>query len=533
MATSGLKNNQVIQLQGGISSPCDFLLTSVLPDLILNPKVLSINYVQGTITVKSVRLEFKSSGICKPGSEYKVSVTGNIRLIYASHSLQFKTWIYMTPTSAKVRALLKGPYHVPIINYYFAIENVELRLDQTPSAPTVLTATSDFKLGRHGNDHEIKGNATMGIDLTNTELRYICGNIAEFTVASLLKALDVDTMPPAVIRDMGFPEGVVVSHATLGVGAHWPVPSDCRPITPGFSLKGVFHFLGYKIPVNTRIPQNEITIQGSYQPINLMNGNIAIYKSASEKSVGPALLAFIKTTSDGGSDQTTISDVNISISGYMELVGGLLSAEVMFFVTENEVSAQLKGHHYLFEVSLKLYGDYREKLPDVKFKVQGKLESGELENIGKKVEEKLRKAANRATSLINDLQGVLNSAKAVLDTARSLFENKQQIFDSTYRRVQNFLNSLNSARQTVNALCRIETCSDNCIGCPGFKSCCSRWTCHPCTYWRSCCTTVPDPGCLARNAACRPVRDAAHNALSSAPSNYQAAQRAFQTAKTD
>lgn len=72
-----------------------------------------------------------------------------------------------------------------------------------------------------------------------------------------------------------------------------------------------------------------------------------------------------------------------------------------------------------------------------------------------------------------------------------------------------------------------------CVGCPGWDGCCRKvWgSCIGCPGWNGCCYRVPDPTCVAANAACEGIRAAAYAALEAAKTTLRGARYTLDAAK--
>ena len=82
-----------------------------------------------------------------------------------------------------------------------------------------------------------------------------------------------------------------------------------------------------------------------------------------------------------------------------------------------------------------------------------------LRRIGRAVTGFLRSAADKATSVVDGLQRKLDEAKAYLDKVNNFLSARQRDVDYARRKLEGPKRALQRAKEKVNSLCRIRSCS--------------------------------------------------------------------------
>ena len=425
----------VIVLQGNISSPCQFTLTSPLPDIAFGP-----------ITVKNAHMEFRNRETCVPDNlEYIVVIRGDVKLQLKSIKLSFTAEIRSTSTNLEMVAIFRTWYYP--FGSWLGIGNGELRVKLVPNMPTLFTIGVDLEI----NGKKTGTRVELGLDIKNPEIGYICGKMPELDLGSLLRNFNIISSTstlPTVIREMGFSEGVSVSYSTSAVDKE--LPGVCNPLPDGFALSGRFSFLGLRFLVEIMVDGLEISIQASMSPINLFDGLLKVCISRSDCKRGPALA--VTLTHD------PFPSFEVSISGSL-LISHVLETEAKITFTSTEMITSVNAKIFLFDVSLTLSGPYDSLASGTSFrKVDASLKTNVLSWIGGKIEGLLREASKIATSIIEGLQDTLDAVTAALKKAQDWLTNKQEAVNRAKAKLSGPLNALNAAQRKVDGLCRIRSC---------------------------------------------------------------------------
>eukprot|EP00118_Oscarella_pearsei_P003468 m.14405 g.14405 ORF g.14405 m.14405 type:complete len:651 (+) comp25740_c0_seq1:1-1953(+) len=181
-------------------------------------------------------------------------------------------------------------------------------------------------------------------------------------------------------------------------------------------------------------------------------------------------------------------------------------------ITSKEYIMEIRAPFFgIFQAYLRIHASYGS-LASTSFAVHGELSTQWLSDLAKKVRDLIKKGADEATRKIADAQRKVDNAERPVKTAQD---------------------KLRSAQNKVNSLCRTRSCSQNCVGCPGWNGCCWRvWgSCKGCPGWNSCCFRVPNPLCVAANVACKAVRGVAYVALWAAEKALNVARAPFVAAR--
>ena len=183
---SSSRDPPIVLLQGRISSPCQFTLTSSLPDIAFGP-----------ITVKNAYLEFRNSEVCIPNNlQYIVVIIGDVELLLKSTKLSFTAEIRSKSTNLEMVATFRTWYYP--FGSWLGIGNGELRVRLAPNMSTLVTPRVDIEI----NGKKTETRVELTLDIKNPEIMYICGKMPTSALRLLLNSFSIipctSTLPPVI-----------------------------------------------------------------------------------------------------------------------------------------------------------------------------------------------------------------------------------------------------------------------------------------------------------------------------------------------
>ena len=411
---------------------CEFCKQTLGPDASLQLSVTissltqfviaaSINNIQlgGGVELSRCALEF---GI---GTETYIGISATLSL--SNPPLSFTGELRAGADGVTITMLMQGIWKRAFWIDYLAFGNGILSATLKPSLPflTGLELGGEVWLGRIDSGNEIKIRVYVGIDILNPTDSYFYGSVNQLTMAAIMRAFDFNLPLPPVLANSGFPEGLLVSFSATA--------RELRPsgitIPQGIVINGTLDILGFrlKVYIDVGLPRG-IKLNIRMTPINLAGGLLKLYKSSSDSSNGPLLVADVKLL--------PLPSINITASGYVSFLYGMIEREVYLQITNTQFLFYIRGRFFLFEALLKVYAPYGS-LEEASFQIYGSLSTEWFTQIRERVLGIIKSAADTATRKLSD-------AQRKVDSARSVF----------YRAISD----LQYARNNVNRLCSIRRC---------------------------------------------------------------------------
>ena len=288
-----------------------------------------------------------------------------------------------------------------------------------------------LNLGTAGSKGEIKAEGAMGYDVTDPSNTYFYGKVNKLTIGSLLKAFEYDASVPRLLRESGLPKGLEVSYSPRDRS------SKFGKIPQGLVLKGVIDLLGYEVSLDIDVgwPRG-IKFNIRMTPLSLAGGLITLYESEDCVTNGPFFLADVRLQS--GWFWRKRPYINLSGSGYVNLLDGLIQQEVRIFVSSSQFLFYVRGKLFdLIEASLKIYASYGS-LKSAFFQASGRLLATSLAHLDEAVEKIIQDAATYAETKISEAENVFKFASNTLEAAKK---------------------EMDKARDSLKGLCSIKKCS--------------------------------------------------------------------------
>ena len=381
--------------------------------------------------------------------QHNVDVSAELDLNVMGEKLQFRGTVRQAGIRLELEMRMikwwKKAFYLP----FLSLGNGLLAFDFYPSSTiTTLQLKADIKIGNIGNGRKIQATVDMRLDFANPSKNYFYGHISKFTLGVLLNAFDVNVRLPRIISDMGFSRGMQISYTS---SLYQIRSSSNNIIPPGCSFSGSLNFLGLRMFSKIAIQPLSYFVEGCLDSkIEIPFGLVAIYKSSSNRYSGPCLKASI--------DFTRGLDIDVSLEGYISLLGGLITTEIKLIITESKIEAKFSANLFLFNLNIVLKGSYGNLL-STRLQMAAHVTIDILRRIGRAVTGLLRSAADKATSVVDGLQRKLDDAKAYLDKVNNFLSARQRDVDYARRKLEGPKRALQRAKQKVDSLCRIRSCS--------------------------------------------------------------------------
>jgi hypothetical protein len=480
---AALGTGATMQLRSTISSLKQFTFAATVNDIRLGEELLLTN----------AGLEFMI------GVETSIGLVASLRLI--SPPITFQGAIRMGLQGLELEMAMVGIWEQAFGIEWLAFGNALLAIALKPGVPVVGFAIGgELRLGKLNTGKEIIMAVYLGIDPVMPRRNYFYGSVNKASLGALLDAFEWSVDLPKVLRESGFPNGLLVSFAY----DHIEVPGHVIPA--GFRLNGTLNILGFTVTCDIIIDiPRRIKIDIHASPLNLAGGLLKLYKSRDQSSLGPMFYADIKIVPPS---------VEVKASGYASLVYGIVECETTLEISNTEFQLRMSGRFFLFDAELRVYANYGS-LESAAFQVYGKLSTAWMEELEKRVVNAIDEAQKAATAKISEAQGKVNSAQSSYDAAVRTLQQKQRDVENKNKDFDRAIANLQKKQNNVHRLCRLRTCHKVCMGCPSWRSCCTRWwgRCIGCPGWNSCCWRAPDLICEAANLGCKALRAIAFAAL--------------------
>ncbi|XP_065839709.1 uncharacterized protein [Oscarella lobularis] len=414
------------------------------------------------------------------GMETYVGIRATLTL--SNPPLSFTGWVRAGIQGLELGMTMSGIWKRPFGIDFLAFGKGIISITLKPGVPLPgIELGGEVRVGKLDSGREIIAKVYLGIDPTMPRRNYFYGSINRLTIGSVLEAFDIQLSLPKCLADSGLPYGLKVS---FSLDSRELVPSGIV-IPQGFILNGTIDILGWRLKayINIGLPRG-IKIDIRMDPLTIGGGILKLYKSTTETTVGPLLVADVTASPP---------NVNVTAAGYVSLFFGMIEAEIFLQITNTHFLFYVRRRFFIFEALLKVYASYGS-LQDASFQVYGLLSTAWLEELERSVCAKIDAAAKVATDKID-------AAKRKVDGAHAKFDA--------------VVADLRRKRNNVNNLCHLRTCHSICMGCPSWNSCCTRWwgSCIGCPSWNYCCWRAPNIICEVANLGCKALRGIAYAAL--------------------
>ena len=288
----------------------------------------------------------------------------------------------------------------------------------------------------------------VGLNTVDPQNNYYYANFPHgLTIAGLLQSLCVDTsLIPGPIAETGLQPGFLSSFTASVAGKSLPEANLYIP--PGLQLNATVGILGVQATANLSASQTE----GLYASIALppmdAGGLLQMYKSNSDRSQGPLLIADLKPPS-----------VNVEACGFVSVLG--LSMEACMTMTHNSMSTTIEGRILdLIEASLTLttssssIGPFRTR----QFQARGRISVSEYQRFEDRIESTANEVANTASSALNVAQNFVNQRTNELNQATSVFDAARNELQRVHSQFDNAVNEVNRLTNEVNNICHTRSC---------------------------------------------------------------------------
>ena len=188
----------------------------------------------------------------------------------------------------------------------------------------------------------------------------------------------------------------------------------------------------------------------SLPALNIAGGLISMYASSSDNTKGPYLVANITLL--------PTPSVNIEASGFVRVLG--ISREAKLRITNSAYSITIQGKFLgFFDASVEVYASYGD-LRYIAFRARGSFGGDLFSAIQSKVQDAIKRAADKATSAIKSAQDAVNREKAKFDSATSELRSAQQRVNEAKKKFDDAVAALDSARSAIRSVCTPPTCHD-------------------------------------------------------------------------
>ena len=480
--------------KGALGSDASLQITTTITSLkqiLISAGVNNIRLGDGLI-LSEAALEFAF------GVETYVGIRAELAL--TNPPISFTGAVRFGLQGLELSMIMKGIWKRAFGINFLAFGNAILSVALKPGVPLAgIEVGGEVRVGKIDSGKEIIAKVYLGIDPLMPRRNYFYGSINKLTLGAVLEAFEIDLTLPTCLRDSGLPKGLEVS---FSLDARELVPSGIV-IPQGFVLNGTIDILGFQLSayIDIGLPRG-IKIDIRMTPLNLAGGLLKLYKSRSDKSSGPILVADIQAF--------PLPKVNVTAQGYVSLFWGMIEREIFLQITNTQFVFWIRGRFFLFDALLRVHAPYGS-LEEASFQVYGLLSTAWMDEIRRKVLAVIDEAAKKATAEISKAQAKVRAAESKFDAAVA---------------------DLRAKRNNVNSLCTLKHCGRGkrnnplyvkliyffilvCVGCPSWNSCCTRWwgSCIGCPGWNSCCWRAPNLICEAANLACKGLRGIAYAAL--------------------
>ena len=280
-----------------------------------------------------------------------------------------------------------------------------------PIAITQLELGGSAKIGLIGNPNAelIKAAMYFGIDLANPVNNYFFGNVSKLTLPSVLAAFDYRPSLPKALNEIGFPDGVSASFAsvpkTLPNGIEIPI---------GLALKGSLQILDFKLDGELRFSKDGIKISMTAKPFDMGNGLISVSDATGQ--AGPKFLVDVSWKP---------VHALIEISGRVTVLK--ITAAIDIYVDDSGMHFKLEGKFLdLFECFLEISSNY-QSFASLDFGVKGGFKQDLFDKLNAEVQAILDDYRRKADAAIESAQQDVHNAQAKFDDANSAMDNAKNV----------------------------------------------------------------------------------------------------------
>ena len=358
------------------------------------------------------------------GVETYVGIRATLAL--SDPPLSFTGWVRAGIQGLELGMTMNGIWKRAFGIDFLAFGNGIISITLKPGVPLPgIELGGEVRVGKLDSGREIIAKVYLGIDPTMPRRNYFYGSITKLTIASVLEAFDIDLTLPQCLANSGLPNGLEVSFA---LEARELVPSGIV-IPQGFVLNGTIDILGWRLKayINIGLPRG-IKVDIRMDPLNIGGGVLKMYKSRTETTVGPLLVADVTASPP---------KVNVTAAGYVSLFFGLVEAEIFLQITNTYFIFYVRRRFFLFDALLRVYAPYGS-LQEASFQVYGLLSTEWMKKLEKEVCDAIDGAAKTATDAIDREQRKVDEFNSKFDAAVSDLQGK---------------------RRNVNNLCGLRSCS--------------------------------------------------------------------------
>ena len=357
------------------------------------------------------------------GMETYVGIRATLTL--SDPPLSFTGWVRAGIQGLELGMTMSGMWKRPFGIDFLAFGKGIISITLKPGVPLPgIELGGEVRVGKLDSGREIIAAVYLGIDPTMPRRNYFYGSINKLTIGSVLQAFDIQLSLPKCLADSGLPYGLKVS---FSLDSRELVPSGIV-IPQGFVLNGTIDILGWRLKayINIGLPRG-IKIDIRMDPLTIGGGVLKLYKSSTETTVGPLLVADVTASPP---------NVNVTAAGYVSLFFGMMEAEIFLQITNTHFLFYVRRRFFLFEALLKVYASYGS-LQDASFQVYGLLSTAWMEELERSVCAKIDAAAKVATDKIDEAKRKVDGAHAKFDAVVA---------------------DLRQKRRNVNSLCGLRTC---------------------------------------------------------------------------
>lgn len=477
---------------------------------------------------------------------------------YKSTKLHFEGDIGISPlleveAEFKMIGIWKKAFFLPFLSFGNVIARARLSVE-CPECITALEFGAEVWLGFDCKENAnqttcIMGRGYFGLDEENEDKNYFFFSINQFSYRKVLVALGVKDSPWLAIFEPWMMKNVQFSYSVYERDV--PHGKTTQTIPAGLLMKGDITFFWF---LSVHIFLRIYAIQG------IPTGIVANITTNPVKIGSVFELTAYETKKTGPRINVKVGIVppafHIEISGRIAVPIFKLEAKVFGLVTLKGITFKFSAKLLLFKVKVLLVAAFKDKKHPKAFsgfRLKGEFDVGgkdsflgmikhAVNEMKKKADAALNKALHAVDKASKKLQGIIANKKV----AEKVRRTRQAAFDRAKRGV-------NKAQRAVEHLCSIKKCKKACgLPKPCFKKHCGCLH-YPCGWFKFCCKKicVPLPGfcgkmcipinplCLAKAAACLPLRAAAFAAkkvaigvLNAANGALDLAQKAYMAVAT-
>ena len=314
-----------------------------------------------------------------------------------------------------------------------------------PIAITQLELGGSAKIGLIDNPTAklIKAVMYFGIDLANPVNNYFFGNVSKLTLPSVLAAFDYRPSLPKALYEIGFPDGVSASYAsvpkTLPNGIEIPI---------GLALKGSLQILDFKFNGELRFSKDGIKISMTADPFDMGNGLISVSDATGQ--AGPKFLVDVSWNP---------VHALIEISGRVTVLE--ITAAIDIYVDDSGMHFELEGKFLdLFECFLEISSKY-ESFASLDFGVKGGFKQDLFDKLNAEVQAILDDYRKQADAAIESAEQDVRNTQAKFDDANSALDDAK---DDVNERKSAFTEASNAVRSKEADVDNAQGAFDDAVG---------------------------------------------------------------------